>query len=106
MAQGQAFLYRYYGLRIANKTAAHLQEAEYNLGRAWHMVDRTDLAVPAYEKALGLSETVQQEAMAEGRVKGEVEDFAQEAALAMRSIYIAGGNQDAARAITEEWLVL
>jgi general transcription factor 3C polypeptide 3 (transcription factor C subunit 4) len=106
MAQGQAFLYRYYSLRIASKSAVHLQEAEFNLGRAWHMVGRTCLAVPAYEKALSLSEAVQQEARADGRVKGGVEDFAQEAALALRSIYIAVGNQDAARAITEEWLVL
>ena len=41
------------------------------------MVGRTYLAVPAYEKALELSEAVQQEAMPDGRVKGEVEDFAQ-----------------------------
>ena len=105
-AQGQAFLYRYYGLRTANKTAAHLQEAEYNMARAWYMIGRMYLAVPAYDRALQLSETVQEEALAEGRAKEEVEDFAREAALALRSVYIAAGNQDAARAITEGWLVL
>lgn len=102
MAQGQAFLYRYYGVRTESKTARHLQEAEYNMARAWHLIGMTHLAVPAYEKVLGLSERVQHEA--EGA--GGVEDFAQEAALALRCIYIAAGNQDAARAVTEKWLTL
>ena len=106
IAQGQAFLYRYYDLRTASGKASHVQEAEYNMGRAWHLLGRMNLAVPAYEKALGLSQQVQQEAQEEGKARGEAEDFAQEAALALRSLYTAAGNDDAARAISEERLVL
>jgi general transcription factor 3C polypeptide 3 (transcription factor C subunit 4) len=106
IAEGQAFLYRYYDLQTASGKASHLQEAEYNMGRAWHLLGRTYLAVPAYEKALRLSQQVQQEAEVEGKARGEAEDFAPEAALALRTLYIAAGNEDTARAISEEWLVL
>ena len=106
IAQGQAFLHRYYDLRTASGKVSHLQEAEYNIGRAWHLLGRAHLAVPAYEKTLKLSQQVQQEAEVEGKASGGAEDFAQEAALALRNLYIGAGNEDAARAVSEEWLVL
>ena len=106
MAQGLAFLYRYQDLRIASNTASHVQEAEFNMGRTWHLLGRPYLAVPAYEKVLRLSAQVQEEVTDEVRAEGQVEDFAPEAALALRSIYIASGNEDAARSLTEKWLVL
>lgn len=36
------------------KLTGYTQEAEYNLGRAFHLVGLTHLAVPHYEKALCL----------------------------------------------------
>ncbi|CAG8571855.1 4215_t:CDS:10, partial [Scutellospora calospora] len=46
--QGFTFLYNYYELKARN------QEAEYNLGRAFHQLGLTHLAVPHYKKALEL----------------------------------------------------
>ena len=56
---GLSFLYRYYDLRTRDGQAAHVQEAEYNVGRMWHVLGLTYLAIPAYERALSLSEKVQ-----------------------------------------------
>jgi general transcription factor 3C polypeptide 3 (transcription factor C subunit 4) len=56
---GLSFLYRYYDLRTRDGVAAHLQEAEYNVGRMWHVLGLTYLAIPAYERAMALSEKVQ-----------------------------------------------
>lgn len=36
------------------KLAKHNQEAEYNIGRAFHLLGLTHLAVPHYEKALSM----------------------------------------------------
>ncbi|KAM0717663.1 hypothetical protein Q7P37_007515 [Cladosporium fusiforme] len=57
--QGLSFLYRYYGFRTRSGVAAEIQEAEFNVGRMWHVLGLTYLAVPAYERALALSEQVQ-----------------------------------------------
>ncbi|CAG8470622.1 4335_t:CDS:10, partial [Cetraspora pellucida] len=46
--QGFTFLYNYYELKARN------QEAEYNLGRAFHHLGLMHLAVPHYKKALEL----------------------------------------------------
>ncbi|CAJ0749398.1 2726_t:CDS:10, partial [Entrophospora sp. SA101] len=46
--QGFNFLYEYYELKGKN------QEAEYNLGHAFHQLGLTHLAIPHYEKALKL----------------------------------------------------
>ncbi|KAK5125228.1 hypothetical protein LTR85_000904 [Meristemomyces frigidus] len=102
--QGLSFLCRYYELRTASGKAGHLQEAEYNMAKTWHMLGLTHLAVPGYEKVLALSETVQADRDAEA--EDEVEDFAKEAAFALQQMFALVGNDEAARAITEQWLVL
>jgi general transcription factor 3C polypeptide 3 (transcription factor C subunit 4) len=57
---GLSFLYRYYDLRTRDgASAAHVQEAEFNVGRMWHVLGLTYLAIPAYERALALSAQVQ-----------------------------------------------
>ena len=56
---GLSFLYRYYDLRTRGGNPAHVQEAEYNVGRMWHILGLTYLAIPAYERAMALSEKVQ-----------------------------------------------
>ncbi|KAK4509384.1 uncharacterized protein ATC70_007735 [Mucor velutinosus] len=46
--QGMLFIFEY------AKLAKHNQEAEYNIGRAFHLLGLTHLAVPHYEKALSM----------------------------------------------------
>ncbi|GIZ38148.1 hypothetical protein CKM354_000157100 [Cercospora kikuchii] len=113
--QGLAFLYRYYDLRVASGRACHIQEAEFNAARMWHYLGLSHLALPAYEKVLALSEAVQVEAQSEeakmldgipGEREVEVEDFAMEAAFALQGMYALAGNDVAARAVTEQWLVM
>jgi general transcription factor 3C polypeptide 3 (transcription factor C subunit 4) len=110
--QGLAFLYRYYELRTASGRACDCQEAEYNIARMWHNLGLIHLAMPAYEKVLELSGQVQEEwltnrASIEGiGADDDAEDFAREAAFALQSIYAIDGNDEAANAITEEWLVI
>ncbi|KAF2723395.1 TPR-like protein [Polychaeton citri CBS 116435] len=107
LAQGLSFVYRYYDLRAATGKTYHLQEAEYNLGRAWHMLSLTHLAVEKYETVLELSELVQEEIQLQAAGVGiRIEDFAQEAAIALRDILMLAGNDEAAHEITERWLVL
>ncbi|KAK5135014.1 hypothetical protein LTR08_005674 [Meristemomyces frigidus] len=102
--QGLSFLQSYYELRTASGKAGHLQEAEYNRAKTWHVLGLAHLAIPAFEKVLALSESVRAEAIAQS--EPEVEDFALEAAFALQQLYALVGNDEAARAITEEWLVL
>lgn len=102
--QGLSFLHRYYELRTASGIASHLQEAEYNMAKTWHMLGLTHLAVPGYEKVLGLSGKVRAEESANG--EAEVEDFAREAAFALQQMFALAGNNEAVTAITEQWLVI
>jgi general transcription factor 3C polypeptide 3 (transcription factor C subunit 4) len=110
--QGLAFLYRYYELRTASGRACDCQEAEYNVARMWHNLGLIHLAMPAYEKVLELSGQVQEEWLANRASLGsesvddDAEDFAKEAAFALQSIYALDRNDEAANAITEEWLVI
>ena len=62
------------------------------------------LAVPAFEKVLALSGSVRAEAAAE--VEGGAQDFALEAAFTLQQLFALAGNDEAARAVTEDWLVL
>ena len=108
--QGLSFLYTYYRLRAATGKARHLQEAEYNMGRMWHYLGLTHLAIDAYNKVLALSEEVQAEgeerkAAGEMPVEDEVEDLAQEGGSALKGMMALAGNVEGARAITEKWLV-
>jgi general transcription factor 3C polypeptide 3 (transcription factor C subunit 4) len=111
ITQGLAFLNRYYELRTATGRAGDIQEAEYNVARMWHYLGLTHLAMPAYEKTLALSAQVQAERHLQVEAEAsepefETEDYSREAALALQNIYALAGNDEAARAITEEWLVI
>lgn len=105
--QGLAFLYRYYEMRIKSESAVHRQEAEFNVGRMWHALGLTSLAIPSYERCLELRSAVEKEAQDRCQ-DGEWahEDFASEAAFAMQSIYAIGGNLAAAKKVTDDVLVL
>ncbi|TKA32125.1 hypothetical protein B0A50_01373 [Salinomyces thailandicus] len=102
--QGLSFMQRYYELRTVSGKAGHVQEVEYNMAKTWHMLGLTHLAVPGYEKVLALSEDVR--ADRETKQTFEEDDFACEAAFALQQIFALAGNERAAQAITEQWLVL
>ncbi|KAK0308841.1 transcription factor TFIIIC subunit tfc4 [Friedmanniomyces endolithicus] len=127
--QGLGFLQRYYDLRTTGTSlggpdgggsggvkAGHIQEAEYNRARTWHLLGLTHLAIPGYEKVLAMSAGVLAEAEAEAereggkeggrREAGEVEDFATEAAFALQGIFAVVGDWEAARGVGEMWLVI
>lgn len=104
VAQGVAFVYRYHDIRVASGRACHLQEAEFNLARMWHLLRMPHLAVQSYDKVVKMSADVQRQNLEDGGFGGE--DFSSEAALALQSIYVAAGSEEAARNITDECLVL
>lgn len=105
--QGLSALFKYYDLRVASGKACDIQEAEYNVARMWHHLGLTHLAIPGYEKVLELSPQVQAEYDDSGKPEEcEIEDFASEAAFALQGFYALAGNDEAAQAIGEEWLVI
>lgn len=105
--QGLSFVYRYYDLRSKSPHAIHRQEAEFNVGRMWHSLGLVALALPAYERCLGLSEQVKKEA-ADQCQDGDwgCEDFSTDAAFAMQSIYAISGNFEGALHVTQKMLVI
>lgn len=105
LQQGLGFFYRYYNARVATGQVRHRQEAEYNAARIWDLLGWKHLAARGYEKVLGLSKETREEAEREGR-GDEVEDVAAEAAFALQRVFVAAGNEEAARAVGEEWLVM
>jgi general transcription factor 3C polypeptide 3 (transcription factor C subunit 4) len=106
LQQGLTFLTNYYELRAQDDVAIHLQEAEFNMGMAWQALGLSHLALPAYEKCMLLSGRVQEEGGQNRGQRGDVEDFAAEAAFAMQSILAMNGDAQAARNITKQWLVI
>ena len=100
LMQGFAFLTEYYDDRQKTQNSSQMQEANYNVGRAYHLVGLTHLAVPYYERCLA------------GQMDGEAQclsgndDFKQGAAIALQGHWAASGDMERAREITESWLVL
>ena len=100
--QGLALLSKYYEIQTADNVAIRVQEAEFNAAKVWHLLGLNHLAIPAYKKCLALSKRVQDERGDETNS----ENFAAEAAFALQHILAISGQQEEARSITEEWLVL
>ncbi|KAF1811400.1 TPR-like protein [Eremomyces bilateralis CBS 781.70] len=101
--QGMAFMQRYYQIRTAvGAPAIHRQEAEFNIGRAFHQFGMWSMAIQAYQKSLELEEEVQRE-MAE---TDSTEEFTKEAAFSLVHIFGLTGNLELAREITEKYLVI
>lgn len=65
------------------------------------MLGLAHLAVPYYLHCLEIRRCVQRISLDPG-----LEDFTREAAFALQGIWVANGNVDKAREVTEEWLVL
>ncbi|KAH8658754.1 RNA polymerase III transcription factor-like protein TFIIIC subunit Tfc4 [Tricladium varicosporioides] len=92
--QGLAFLHEYHEIRKQSKHAEERVEADFNLGRVYHMLGLVHLARPFYWKVLRASQH---------DVK---ENLVFEAAYNLTNIYASSGNLELAQSITNEWLVL
>ncbi|KAI8393461.1 uncharacterized protein BYT42DRAFT_551117 [Radiomyces spectabilis] len=106
--QGMMFLFEYRKLRGPN------QETEYNLGRAFHLLGLTHLAVPHYERALCLPSAAKQGKVAEKDIKDvykwpvehedvdekeDSSDLTWETAYNLHSIYITSGSPNLAQIV-------
>lgn len=99
--QGFAFLFAYYAIRRGSQLAIERQEAEYNVARTYHLLGLTDPAIAYYLRCLALDSDVQRT-----HASRSAENFATEAAFALRGLWVASGNFVRAREVTEKWLVI
>ena len=100
MTQGFAFLFTYYNIRQRADIASEMQEAEFNVARAYHMLGLTHLAFPYYQRCLALSKAVKTN-------RGSfTQDFAKEAAFSLQRLWAGNGGAKEALKVTERWLVL
>lgn len=101
LVQGLALLLDYHDTRQELGQLTEKQESCYNVGRTFHLLGLTHLAVPYYERCLSLSYEI-----STAEEDGEIPDFATDAALALQSIWAAAGNTEKAKQVTERWLQL
>ena len=101
LMQGLGFLLQYYDERRRSSSFSEQQEAEYNVGHAYHLLGLAHLALPHYERCLDLSQAVQIECL-----NYQVEDFAVDAAVNLQGIWAASENTIKARRVTEKWMVI
>ncbi len=99
--QGFAYLFAYHDNRQASTSAPERQEAQFNVARVYHMLGLTRLAVPYYLKCLDIHRYMRRRGLDPG-----IESFTREAAFALQGIWLASGNDQRARELTEEWLTL
>lgn len=99
--QGFAFLFAYYDIRGASELAPERQEANFNIARVYHSLGLTHLGVQYYLECLEIGRHM--EHIGADHV---IEHFYREAAYALQGIWIASGDNDKARDVTEQWLVL
>ena len=99
LAQGFAFLFKYYDGRSQSASPAQRQEAHFNLARAYHIVGLSPLALDYYRRVLDEEKT-------QGERAAGPEDVVLEAAYNIKIICFHMGDLDGAKAITDEWLVL
>ncbi|KAF2459561.1 hypothetical protein BDY21DRAFT_192664 [Lineolata rhizophorae] len=105
--QGLAFLRRYYEIRTKDNVPIHVQEAEFNVGRMWHLLGLVHQAIPAYKKCIMIGPRAAADSLGDlPEESEESEDFAAEAAYALQFIFCMGGDTETARQLTERWLVL
>jgi general transcription factor 3C polypeptide 3 (transcription factor C subunit 4) len=108
--QGLSFLHEY--RRVREKSGSLLserQEMEFNFARVWHSLGLTHLAVEGYQRALAIGEQIQAEyerRQAAGEEPGFMENFSGEAAMALQNIYALNGDLNAAKEVTEKYLVI
>ena len=105
LAQGFAFLHKWYRLRLASADvagcSAQRQEAHYNLARCYHALGLTHLAAEYYRRVFREAE----DRPAEGDAS-RTSDLVREAAYNLQNCCVIGGDTPALQAIAEKWLVL
>ena len=122
LAQGFAFLHRYYNARIAaaaasrsgssssaTAAAAERQEAHYNLARTYHGLGLPHLAMEYYRRALLEKVPGGEEGEGEGGKESDVmgsQDISREAAFNLQQLCLVGGDMETVRLLGEKYLVL
>jgi general transcription factor 3C polypeptide 3 (transcription factor C subunit 4) len=107
--QGMMFFNKYCDVRRKGRIPIQLQEMEFNMGMLWNSIGLLHLAVPAYQKCIDLSPRLKKKrgkARKKKSAETAEEDFAPEAALALRTILAINGDMESAMALTRKWLVL
>eukprot|EP00257_Ricinus_communis_P016581 XP_015574791.1 general transcription factor 3C polypeptide 3 [Ricinus communis] len=106
LAQGLSFLYK--NLKLAENNQVSLQEALYNIARAYHHVGLVSLAASYYEKVLGIREKdytipkLLNENSDMGNLKPGYCDLRREAAHNLHLIYRKSGAFDLARQVLKD----
>ncbi|KAL8650939.1 MAG: hypothetical protein Q9210_003528 [Variospora velana] len=100
IAQGLTFLFDYYDLRRRSRNVSEREEAEFNVARTYHMLGLTHLAVPFYERCLTNNNGPQATPASIGN------DFAAEAAFALRNIWAVNEEMGKASDIGRRYFVL
>ncbi|KAI9314188.1 hypothetical protein BX666DRAFT_1971268 [Dichotomocladium elegans] len=115
ITQGFLFLQRYYRLRNKN------QEAEYNLGRAFHHLGLTHLAIPHYERVLVMPSQANEGKIPEKSLEniyefdedaeydfGDVDDtsLVRDAAYNLHIIYLTSGAFNLAQIVLRKYITV
>lgn len=95
LLQGISYILEYRELRLAGASDYEVQEVNYNLGRLFHMLGLSTLAIPYYNKVLEYH----------GKIEEEY-DLSTEAAYNLSLMYNINGNARLARSITEQYLTI
>jgi len=103
LAQGFAFLFRYYDDRLADGSPAERQEAHFNIARSYSLIGLGGLAVTYYKRVLAEAEAAP-DALRTGNIGNE--DLTMEAAYNIRTMCYLLGDMEGAKAVTVRWLVL
>lgn len=101
------------------------QEMEFNFARVYQGLGLAHQAIEGYEKVLKIGQQIREQSQesagdddvvmtdadqpAQSVIQASsvfVEDFSQEAAYSLQCLHMMGGNEQAAMAVTNEWLVI
>jgi general transcription factor 3C polypeptide 3 (transcription factor C subunit 4) len=117
--QGLSFMQEYRRVREQSSVPQQRQEMEFNFARVYQLLGLGHLAVQGYEKCLAIGEEIVASTRKQeqnGSQRGdsssppapsqEPENFTQEAAYALQTVYALSGELGMAKQVTERWLVL
>ncbi len=119
LTQAFAFLFRYYGDRLADPsaTAGMRMEAHFNIARSYSLIGLGNLAVRYYKLVLEEAEAEERREREGKEDDGEAgrpkassvvgtEDLTLEAAYNIRTMCYLLGDIEGAKAVTDKWLVI
>lgn len=99
IAQGLSFLSQYYKRQQRDGDPLFICAADYNMGRAFHLLGLNQLAVRYYEKCLAHGKSLCKQQTSDNH-------YAHEAALGLQAIFVASRNFEKASRLTQDILVL